>query len=338
MKKNIDNKQQKKFWKNATYVVMLVSIALASVISLFSAKKSVNSLIGEGDMQKIFSVDNETIADEVKDTKSETNREDNKKEQQVTNEVISFITQKEEETISKEKLQDKKEEEVTSKEKPQDKKEEEVTSKEKPQDKKEEEVTSKEKPQDKKEEEVTSKEKPQDKKEEVISKEKLQESKIKQDEVLSIEENDEEQAEVFLGSSDSFITPVNGDIIREFSGDKLVYFKAMDEWRIHKGLDIKSRLGTPVKAVMDGYVEDIQNDSENGATVIIRHSKKIASVYKNLANDNLVMPNQIIKQGDIIGVVGDKSRCSNDNEVHLHFEILKNEKLVNPQNYIKLKK
>ena len=125
---------------------------------------------------------------------------------------------------------------------------------------------------------------------------------------------------------------MNGDIVKDFSGDKLVYFKPTDEWRIHKGIDIRAKVGTQVKAVLDGYVDKIESDSNSGTTVIIKHSKREKSVYKNLANQDVVMPNQIIKQGDVIGVVGDVAGCGGDS--HLHFEIMKDDRAVNPQNYV----
>ena len=88
-----------------------------------------------------------------------------------------------------------------------------------------------------------------------------------------------------------------------------------------------------MKAVLDGYVDKIESDSKSGTTVVIKHSKREKSVYKNLANQDIVMPNQIVKQGDVIGVVDDVAGCGGDS--HLHFEIMKDDRAVNPKNYIK---
>lgn len=148
------------------------------------------------------------------------------------------------------------------------------------------------------------------------------------------EQNKEEYKDVFLEDKKTFIKPLSGEIANDFSDEKLTYSKTLDEWRVHQGIDVLAKEGTNVKAVFDGYVEEIKNDDEYGTTVVIRHTKSLVSVYKNLANEILVLPNQIIKQGDVIGLVGNTAKIESEISPHLHFEMIKNKKLVDPNNYI----
>ena len=55
-----------------------------------------------------------------------------------------------------------------------------------------------------------------------------------------------------------FIKPVEGEIIREFAKDKLVYSETLGEWITHNGIDIKADKTTVVKASAEGKVSSIK--------------------------------------------------------------------------------
>ncbi|MDO8685273.1 MAG: peptidoglycan DD-metalloendopeptidase family protein [Clostridiales bacterium] len=131
-----------------------------------------------------------------------------------------------------------------------------------------------------------------------------------------------------------FIFPVYGEYSFEYAVNKLVYSKTLEEWRTHSGVDIASDRGTPVKVVADGVVSEIKNDPRYGILVIITHTTSVSSVYANLAGDDMVVPNQKVKQGDIIGSVGNTAAFESAEKPHLHFEVLKNGEPVNPLDYL----
>lgn len=130
------------------------------------------------------------------------------------------------------------------------------------------------------------------------------------------------------------IMPVYGNIICDYALDNLIYSKTMEDWRVHKGIDIAAARGTAVKAVANGVVSDMRNDPRLGNTVVIDHENGFKTVYSNLASLDLVLPNQIISQGDIIGSVGDTAAFEIALEPHLHFEVLKSNILVDPKIYL----
>ncbi|OPZ90466.1 MAG: Murein DD-endopeptidase MepM [Firmicutes bacterium ADurb.Bin419] len=132
----------------------------------------------------------------------------------------------------------------------------------------------------------------------------------------------------------SFAMPVFGEISFEYAQDKLVYSKTLDEWRSHAGVDLKAARGTPVKVVADGVVTEIKNDPRLGVTIIVDHSSGLKTVYANLANGDMVTPNQKVKQGEVIGSVGNTASFESAEPAHLHFEVLKNNKNVNPSDYL----
>ena len=132
----------------------------------------------------------------------------------------------------------------------------------------------------------------------------------------------------------SFVMPVTGDITLEYAKDKLVYSKTLEEWRAHGGVDIASDRGTPVKAVADGVVSDVRNDSYYGITVVVNHGNDLVSLYRNLASDETVTVNQKVKQGEVIGSIGNTAIDESSEQPHLHFEVLKKDVNVDPLTYL----
>ena len=132
----------------------------------------------------------------------------------------------------------------------------------------------------------------------------------------------------------SFKMPVIGDITLEYAKDKLVYSKTLEEWRTHAGVDIAADRGTPVKAVADGVISDVRNDSYYGITVVVDHGNGIESLYRNLASDETVTVNQKVKQGEVIGSVGNTAMDESAEQPHLHLEVLEKDVSVNPLTYL----
>lgn len=132
----------------------------------------------------------------------------------------------------------------------------------------------------------------------------------------------------------SFIMPVSGNISQEFAKDKLVYSKTLEEWRVHPGLDIAADRGTPVKAAADGVICDVRNDAYFGISVVIDHGDGLKSLYRNLASDETVAVNQKVKQGEVIGSIGNTAMDESSEQPHLHFEVLNNDVTVDPMTYL----
>ncbi len=132
----------------------------------------------------------------------------------------------------------------------------------------------------------------------------------------------------------AFIMPVFGQVSLEYAMNRLVYSKTLEEWRTHSGMDIACEKGTPVKVVADGVVLEVKNDPRYGITVIVEHPGAIRSIYCNLASDDVVVPNQKVKQGEIIGSVGNSAMFEVAEQPHLHFEIMKKDTIEDPALYL----
>jgi len=131
-----------------------------------------------------------------------------------------------------------------------------------------------------------------------------------------------------------FASPVFGQVTYEYSKDKLSYSKTLDQWMTHDGLDISSERGSQVKAVADGVVSDIKNDPRLGVVVVIDHQNGYKTMYGNLAADDMVTVNLKVKQGEVIGSIGNTALYEIAEAPHLHFEVMKNSVSVDPKSFL----
>ncbi len=138
---------------------------------------------------------------------------------------------------------------------------------------------------------------------------------------------------VSINQDPSFILPVDGEIKEKFSGENLVYNKAMDDWRTHNGIDIIASKDSEILVSSDGIIDEIYTDYL-GNTVVIDHKNGFKTKYSNLDTVENLTIGVKMKQGDFLAKIGNYALGENISEPHLHFEIIKNEKFVNPEEYI----
>lgn len=111
--------------------------------------------------------------------------------------------------------------------------------------------------------------------------------------------------------------------------------------KFHAGVDLKIPQGTQVKTPMDGTVEFAGEQGGYGYVVIINHGtingKNIKTKYAHLSK-RIVNKNEFIKAGSNVGLSGGRKNtpgAGRSTGEHLHFEVLENNKPVNPMQYIK---
>lgn len=100
--------------------------------------------------------------------------------------------------------------------------------------------------------------------------------------------------------------------------------------RMHNGIDLSAPIGTGVYSSGDGVVIKVGNDLNGlGNYITIDHQNGYKTIYGHLSSTNVV-ENQVIKQGDIIGLVGSTGLSTNP---HLHYSVLYNDIHIDPINY-----
>nr|WP_321355516.1 M23/M56 family metallopeptidase [uncultured Draconibacterium sp.] len=103
------------------------------------------------------------------------------------------------------------------------------------------------------------------------------------------------------------------------------------EKRFHYGIDFAAQTGTPVVATASGVVTRVVFlEKSYGKLIEIDHCNSYVTRYTQL-NDYAVKEGDKVTKGDVIGYVGQSGLSIGP---HLHYEIFKEGKNVNPQDYI----
>ncbi len=97
---------------------------------------------------------------------------------------------------------------------------------------------------------------------------------------------------------------------------------------LHSGVDYAAPKGTRIYASADGVVKRAQWAGGYGRYVVIRHNSEFSTGYAHMnAFAKGIRPGVRVKQGQVIGYVGSTGRSTGP---HLHFEVIKNGKKVDP--------
>jgi murein DD-endopeptidase MepM/ murein hydrolase activator NlpD len=120
------------------------------------------------------------------------------------------------------------------------------------------------------------------------------------------------------------IQPTEGWITRKFVP------RANDTEQTHGGLDFAATSGTLIRSTARGVVEDVYKDSYFGLMVTIKHGYGFITRYGHCLQV-LVTKGDHVERGQTIALVGNTGRSS---APHLHYEIIKDGKNVDPMEYI----
>lgn len=101
------------------------------------------------------------------------------------------------------------------------------------------------------------------------------------------------------------------------------------ERKMHRGIDLKAKKGTPVYATADGIVEKAVTHNKYGKMIVLKHDSIYQTLYAQLSVIK-VKTGMEVKKGDLIGKVGSSGLST---APHLHYEVLKNGKPENPEKY-----
>lgn len=136
--------------------------------------------------------------------------------------------------------------------------------------------------------------------------------------------------EKMLASIPAIMPVANKDLKRMASGYGMRLHPILKIRKMHTGMDFTSPTGTDIYATGDGVVVEVKNSrSGYGKHVVIDHGFGYRTRYAHMVKFN-VRKGQKIKRGDVIGYVGNTGLSKGP---HLHYEVEKNGKKINPANF-----
>ncbi len=136
-----------------------------------------------------------------------------------------------------------------------------------------------------------------------------------------------------ISSSSGYEMPVHGEIFRGCSDSELVYYPTLNQYMVHRGIDILAPEGTEVHAAAEGLVSKVFDDPTMGKTVWISHQGEITTVYSNLSEQVSVEEGDVVVKGQVIGTAGSTSLFEKSDEPHIHVEVLTAGTKTDPAKY-----
>jgi len=146
------------------------------------------------------------------------------------------------------------------------------------------------------------------------------------DELLELAQN----KELFLAALPAIQPISNEELSRLSSGFGMRMHPILKVRKMHPGIDFSAPKGTPIYSTGDGIVKKVRSSFGGyGKQIEIDHGYGYVTKYAHMNSFNVKL-GQKIKRGECIGYVGNSGRST---APHLHYEVHKDKKKINPVHY-----
>ncbi|CEP68445.1 Duplicated hybrid motif [Moorella glycerini] len=124
----------------------------------------------------------------------------------------------------------------------------------------------------------------------------------------------------------SLALPVSGKMGKGYG---FTYTPAFDDYRFHSGVDLEAPAGSEVKAAAAGVVKQVEHSDAWRYRLIIDNGNGYQTVYAHLSSIKIAKGDKV-QRGTILGQLGDPGTAEAGTPAHLHLELLKNGKAIDP--------
>ncbi len=160
-------------------------------------------------------------------------------------------------------------------------------------------------------------------------------TEVPDDDVNAVPDN-EPSEEVDAPVKLVFTNPVEGYLLKGYDIDMPVYSLTMNDYRVHAGIDILADPGATVSAIAEGTVQNVYDDPMMGNCISISHANGLVSYYMGLSDEvcDGIEEGAPVYCGQALSSIGDSTLIEIAEEPHLHLEVKKDGKHVNPSEYV----
>ncbi len=125
--------------------------------------------------------------------------------------------------------------------------------------------------------------------------------------------------------------PLEGTVTPVTSNFGMRMHPTLKTLKLHKGIDIRAKSGTPVLATGNAVVQEVGFAEKTGKYIILKHNNTFSSRYCHLSAIH-VKENEKVTKGSVIGAVGNTGAGM---APHLHYEIMDSGDHIDPLEYIR---
>lgn len=123
--------------------------------------------------------------------------------------------------------------------------------------------------------------------------------------------------------------PMNGNVIKKYSMDELVYFETLNQYKTNPAILISGEVGTEVVSAATGIVKNIYKNDETGTTVVMSIGNDYVIEYGQLKNLK-VKVGDTVEEGAMIGSIAEPTNYYVVEGSNLYFKVAQNDETVNP--------
>lgn len=123
--------------------------------------------------------------------------------------------------------------------------------------------------------------------------------------------------------------PVEGNVIKNYSVNKMVYFETLQQFRTNPAIFISGEVGTEVVASADGIVLEVRKEDKTGQTLVLDIGSGYRLVYGHLT-DITVKEGDYLEAGKAFAKLAPVTKYYQLEGNHLYFQVFRDEETVNP--------
>jgi len=133
-----------------------------------------------------------------------------------------------------------------------------------------------------------------------------------------------------LNANAGTVWPAEGEVLRAYDAQNLVFWEALGSYGVHTGLDIAGEAGGPVRCAADGVVASSVRDELWGWRVRVDQTDGRQALYAGMETVD-VIAGQNVTRGQQLGLMMDTVPCEAELGAHVHMELRRDGTLQDPE-------
>ncbi len=129
--------------------------------------------------------------------------------------------------------------------------------------------------------------------------------------------------------------PINGDVLLNYSPDRVIYFKTLEQFRCNPAVVIQAKEGAEVTNAATGIITSITKEDETGVTVKVNIGSGYSLVYGQLEENKDLKVGDVVEKGAVLGKVAKPTMYYSVEGSNLYFMVEKDSETVDPTSLLK---
>lgn len=142
---------------------------------------------------------------------------------------------------------------------------------------------------------------------------------------------------LFFDTEKGLAWPINGDVLINYSPDRVIYFKTLEQFRCNPAVVIQAKVGAEITNAATGIITSITKEDETGVTVKVNIGSGYSLVYGQL-DDSLKLKYKVgdmVQKGEVLGTIAKPTMYYSVEGSNLYFMVEKDKATVDPMSLLK---